>query len=213
MEFLNVFQSHAFRAWSAQVIVVFFLIGGFALLAAGIGLIVNSAGSLRLFGSLNRWVSMRRATRPLEIPHDTRQAVQNYRYWFAAVFIIGGTVALAGLLMRFDARAVIALLDLGRLRPDFAGWLVDGARWILIAGNLLAIIAGLLLAFSPGAVAALEARGSRWISERQLAKGSDQLHLKLDGVVAAYPRNAGWIIVVFALGLIAAFGFLLPTVW
>lgn len=213
MEFLSMMEYPAVRLWLAQSTVVFFIVAGIALLVVGISLIVNSAGSLRLFGGLNRWVSMRRASRPLEIPRDTQQAVQNYRYWFAAVFIIGGTVALAGLLMRFDARAVIALLDLGRLRPDFAGWLVDGARWILMVGNLLAIIAGLLLAFSPGAVAALEARGSRWISERQLAKGSDQLHLKLDGVVAAYPRNAGWIIVVFALGLIAAFGFLLPTVW
>jgi len=213
MEFLSMMEYPAVRLWLAQSTVVFFIVAGIALLVVGISLIVNSAGSLRLFGGLNRWVSMRRASRPLEIPRDTRQAVQNYRYWFAAVFIIGGTVALAGLLVRFDIRAVIALLGLGQLRPDFAGWLVDGARWILIAGNLLAIIAGLLLAFSPGAVAALEARGSRWISERQLVKGSDQLHLKLDGVVAAYPRNAGWIIVVFALGLIAAFGFLLPTVW
>jgi hypothetical protein len=213
MEFLSMMEYPAVRLWLAQSTVVFFIVAGIALLVVGISLIVNSAGSLRLFGGLNRWVSMRRASRPLEIPRDTRQAVQNYRYWFAAVFIIGGTVALAGLLVRFDTRAVIALLGLGQLRPDFAGWLVDGARWILITGNLLAIIAGVLLAFSPGSVAALEACGSHWYSERQLAKGSDRLHLKLDGLVAAYPRNAGWIIVVFALGLIGAFGLLLPTVW
>lgn len=213
MEFLNLFQSHAFRLWSAQAIVVFFIVAGFALLAAGIGLIANSAGSLRLFGGLNRWVSMRRASRPLEIPHDTRQAVQNYRYWFATIFIIGGLVALSGLAMRFDTRGVIDLFGLGYLRPDFAAWLVDGARWILIVGNLVAIVAGITLAFFPGAVAALEARGSHWYSERQLAKGTDAMHYTLDAWVATHPRAAGVVIVCFAVGLIATFGLLLPTVW
>ena len=65
---------------------LFFLLGGVALLAVGVSLIVNSAGALRFFGSMNRWVSMRRMSRPLEIPRDTRQAVQKYRHVLAAIF-------------------------------------------------------------------------------------------------------------------------------
>ena len=213
MELLNIIQSQAFRLWSTQVIAVFFFISGLTLLAIGVGLIVNSRGSLRFFGGMNRWVSMRRVTKPLETLRDTRQAVQNYRYWLAAIFVAGGAFALFGLLTQYDARAIIVVFGLDFLRPDFAVWLIDSVRWMLIVGNLIGIVVGIMLAFFPAALVALEARGSRWYSERQMTKGSDRLNLKLDDLVAAYPRNAGWIIVVFALGLIGAFGFMLAGLW
>ena len=213
MELLNIIQSQAFRLWSTQAIVVFFFISGLTLLAIGVGLIVNSRGSLRFFGGMNRWVSMRRATKPLETLRDTRQAVKSYRYWLAAIFVTGGAFALFGLFTQYDARAIIFVFGLDFLRPDFAVWLIDSVRWMLIVGNLIGIVVGIMLAFFPAALIALEARGSHWYSERQMTKGSDRLNLKLDDLVTAYPRNAGWIIVVFALGLIGAFGFMLAGLW
>jgi len=75
-------------------------------------------------------------------------------------------------------------------------------------------VVGLMLAFAPDRIAAIEARGSHWYSERKLTKGADDMRsLKLDAWVAAYPRFAGWGIVVFALALIGAFGLMLPRVW
>lgn len=213
MELLNMMESQSVRLWLAQSIVVFFLVGGIFLLAVGVGLIANSAGTLRFFGSLNRWISMRRASKPLEIPRDTRPAVQKYRYWLAAIFVAGGVFAIVGLVTRFNSSAVITLFNLQYLRPDFAAWLVDSLRWILIVGNLTAIVAGAMLAFFPDVLAAFETRGSRWYSERQAARGADTMHLTLDSWVAAYPRAAGAIIACFALGLIGAFGLMLPGMW
>ncbi len=213
MELLNVVESHAFRLWLAQAIVAFFLVAGVALFAVGISLVVNSVGALRFFGGMNRWVSMRRATRPLEVSRDTRQAVQKYRYWFAAIFMLGGAFAVFGLLTQFDAAAVIFVFNPDFLKPVFSIWLIDSVRWMLVAGNLLAMVTGFLLAFFPDVVAGMEARGSRWYSERKITKGADQLNLKLDAWVSAHPRIAGWGIVFFALVLIGAFGLLLPKVW
>ena len=213
MELMNMMGNQAVRLWLAQSTVVFFIVAGIALLAIGISLMVNSAGTLRFFGRMNQWVSMRSASRPLEIPHDTRQAVQKYRYWFAAVFVIGGLYAVYGLLTQFDIRGVIKVFGLEFLRPDFATWVVDGARWVLVAGNLAGIVVGLLLAFSPDTVVKLEARGSHWYSERQMTKGANSLNLGLDTWVAAHARVAGGGIVVFALALIGAFGLMLPRVW
>lgn len=213
MELLNVVESHAFRLWLAQAVVAFFLVAGVALFAVGIGLIVNSVGALRFFGGMNRWVSMRRATKPLEVPRDTRQAVQKYRHWLAAIFVLGGAFAVFGLLTQFNASAVIFVFNLDFLKPAFSLWLIDSVRWMLVAGNLLAVVTGLLLAFSPDTVVKLEARGSHWYSERKVTKGADQLNLKLDAWVSAHPRIAGWGIVFFALVLIGAFGLLLPKVW
>lgn len=213
MELLNVVESHAFRMWLVQAIVAFFLVAGVALFAVGIGLIVNSVGALRFFGGMNRWVSMRRTTKSLEVLRDTRQAVQKYRHWLAAIFVLGGAFAVFGLLTRFDASAVIFALNLDFLKPALSIWLIDSVRWILVAGNLLAMVTGILLAFFPDTVVKLEARGSHWYSERKVTKGADQLNLKLDAWVSAHPRIAGWGIVFFALVLIGAFGLMLPKVW
>jgi hypothetical protein len=213
MELLNVIDHPSVRLWLAQSTVVFFIVAGIALLAVGIGLIVNSTGTLRFFGHMNQWVSMRSASKPLEIPRDTRRAVQKYRYWFAAIFVAGGVFALFGLLAQFRGDAVVTLLGLNAINPHLAGWIVDALRWVLVVGNLLAVIAGVMLAFSPHLLVAIEARGSHWYSERKAIKGADKLNLGLDAWVAAHSRLAGGGIVVFALALIGAFALMWPKVW
>jgi hypothetical protein len=213
MDILNMMGSQAVQLWLAQSTVVFFIIAGITLLAIGISLLANSAATLQFFGRMNRWVSMRSTTKPLEIPHDTRQAVQKYRYWLAAVFVIGGIFAVSGLLTGIDTRGVIRVFGLEFMRPAYAEWVVDSARWVLVVGNLVGIVVGILLAFFPATVVKIEARGSQWYSERKATKGADNLNLKLDAWVVAHPRPAGWGIVVFALALIGAFALMLPKVW
>lgn len=213
MDWLNLMGHHAVRLWLAQVTVILFLLGGITLLALGLSLIVNSPAALRFIGSMNRWVSMRRATKPLEIPRDTRQAVHKHRYWLAPVFVACGAFAIYGLLTQFNTHAIYTMLGLGFLNRDIALWLVDSLRWLLIIGNLAAIVAGIMLAFFPDRLAALEAHGGRWYSARKMTKGADSMKVKLDGLVAVYPRAAGGIIAFFGLALIGTFGMMLPRVW
>ena len=213
MGVLHMIGGASVRLWLEQATVLFFLAGGIALLVIGLWLIVNSAGALQFFGRMNRWVSLRRASRPLEIPRDTRPAVQQYRYVLAAIFVAGGIFAIVGIAARFDTRAVTALLGLHSLRPEVAVWLVDGIRWLLLTGNLAAIAAGVLLAFFPDTLVALEARGSRWVSQRQMTKGTEAMHYTLDAWAAAHPRTAGGIMVFCALGLIGAFGIICTRIW
>lgn len=213
MDFLNMMGHPVVRLWLAQAMVVFFLLCGVTLLAFGVSLIVNSAGALRLIAGMNRWVSMREATKPLEVPRDTRHVVQKYRYAFAAVFVIGGAYAIYGLLTHFNTDAMIRLLGLKSFSRDVAPWLADSLRWLLIVGNLFAIIAGVMLAWFPGYVAVLEARAGGWVSMRRMIKGADNMNIKLDSWVAVYPRAIGAVIVLAALLLIGTFGMMVPRVW
>ena len=213
MDVLNLFEHPALRLWFAQSAVLFFFISGFALLVVGLWLVVNSAAALRFFEGMNRWVSMRRATRPLEITRDTRPLVLRYRFLIAAFVIAAGVFAIYGLLTQYDAREAVRLLGLESQRPVLALWLVDSARWLLIAGNVLGIVIGLLLVFFPAALSRLEARGGDWYSERRMVKGADAMNTGLDARVAANPRAAGILITLVALLLIGAFGLLLPAVF
>lgn len=213
MEWLNMMGSLSVRLWLAQATVVFFVVSGAALFAFGITLIVSRDRALRLITRMNRWVSMRSASKSLEIPRDTRQAVLRYRYLFAVIFFAGGIYASHGLLMQFDAGAVIKLLGLNRMHPNAAGWLVDSLRWFLLAGNLAAIGAAILLAFFPDRVAKLEAQAGRWISMRQATKGADDMRIKLDSWVEVYPRAIGGAITVFGLLMVGLFGSVASRLW
>ncbi len=206
MEFID---SYAFQRWAVQFLVVLFLVGGLMALAVGVGLIVGSAGTLRFFVAMNRWVSTRRALGPLDVSRDTRQLVQKHRRWLAVVFIAGAAFAIVGLGTRFDAQAVSFVFGLDTRPSSVASWLVESVRWVLTVGNLTAIVIGIMLGFFPDALAALEARGGRWYSERRLVKGADAMNLSLDNWVAASPRAAGWIIAVAGLILVGDFGIML----
>ena len=206
MEYIH---SAAFQHWAAQFLAVLFLVGGLAVFALGVGLIAGSAATLRFFAAMNRWVSTRRATRPLEVPHDTRPAVQKHRRWLAVVFVAGAAFAVYGLATGFDVRAVSHVLGLEARPFSTASWLIESIRWLLIAGNLVAIVIGIMLGFFPAALAALEARGGHWYSDRRLAKGADAMNFALDDWVAASPRAAGWIMTVAGLILAVDFGIVL----
>lgn len=213
MEFLNTMKHPTVQLWLAQSMVIFFLLAGAALLVFGIGLIINSGAALRVINRLNQWVSMRSATKALEIPRDTRPAVRKHRYWFAAVFMVGGAFALYGLLFQFSAPAVVRLLGLGTLAPDVSLWIADSLRGLLITGNAIAIVAGFLLAFFPARVEVLESHASRWVSVRRMTKGADDMNIKLDSWVAVYPRAVGGINVAIGLALIGTFGLMAPRFW
>lgn len=209
MEFIG---NYAFQQWAIQFLVVLFLVGGLMTLAVGVGLIVGRAGTLRFFVSMNRWVSTRRAFKPIEVARDTRQAVQMHRRWLAVAFIAGAAFSIVGLATWFDARAVSFVFGLDTQPSSVASWLVESVRWVLIVGNLTAIVIGIMLGFFPDALAALEARGSRWYSDRQLVKGGDAMHLSLDNWVAASPRAAGWLITVAGLVLVGNYGIMLSGI-
>ena len=213
MELLNFVGTDAFSNWIIRSLVLLFMVGGMTVLAAGMSLAFYSAGTLRFFTGLDRWISSRRAFRPMEAVHDTRQAVQRYRYWLAAFFIGGGVFAIFGLAMRIDAATVIVMFHLQFLPHPLALWMIESARWILITGNMAGIVAGVMLGFYPDALIALEARGAHWYSDRTFAKGADTMYLAFDKWVAAYPRAFGWTISIFAVGMIGTYGLMLPRMF
>lgn len=206
MEFID---SLAFRQWAMHSMVVLFFVGGLVGLAAGVSLIFFSDRTLGFFNSLNRWVSMRSASKPLEIPRDTTHLAQKYRHWLAVFFVAGALFSIYILATKFDARAAIFALNLESLRAPIAAWVVESVRWLLIAGNLTAVAVGILLGFFPATLIAIEARGGNWYSERRIIKGADTMNLSLDKWVTAFPRTTGVIFTLTTLILVSNFGFML----
>lgn len=186
----------------------FFFIGGLVAAVVGAGLILKSASVFELFGVMNRSVSTRRLLRPLEIPRDSSGFVWQYRRPIAAIFAFGAIYSLYGLIAHIDNAAVVAALKLTH-PPAAVLVLVESARLFLIVGCIVALAVAVLLGIFPETMRALEGHASHWVSTRRMAPDADKLHVALDDWVAAFPRAAGCLILVPALGVTFYFGMLL----
>lgn len=184
-------------------VLLFFIVAAITGIVLGVCLIVGSARTLRILGTMNRWISLRGHLKPMERPHDIGKAVYGHRRWFGIAFAVGGAFAIFMLLAHVEVAAVVSVL--GRnATPAVVSWIVESLKWILVAGGALAIVIGVMLAFSADALRQLEARMNRWYSSRQLVKGADTMHLALDQWVEAYPRAAGGMLAVGAAILLIA---------
>ena len=181
------------------------LVAALAGAVLGACLLVRSEPTLRAMRAMNRWVSSRRALKPLEVPRAMGGRVQGRSFWLGLLLAAAGAYVLIVLVWYFDAARLVAVLRGGAPTAIF----VDTARWALVAGSLLCIGVGLLLALAPRALQAFEAWSNRWISTRRAAQGSDQLYLPLDGLVERYPRVSGALLLVLSLAAVAASALLL----
>lgn len=176
------------------VVLVFATVG----FAAGVGLIVASTRTLRLFAVMNRWVSTRGAFKALDTPHSTEQFSHRNRRWVGWALIAGGLFAALGLVIGVNAAAVGAFAkgDMAIVLAIVAGTL----KWFLIIGSAAGVVVGTLLCFSPDALATLEKHANRWFSPRSGLRGGDDMHLTLDRLVEAHPSPSGWILACTTLG-------------
>jgi len=178
------------------VVLVFASVG----FAVGVGLIVASARTLRVFAVMNRWISTRGAFRALDTPHSTEQFSHRNRRWIGGALIAGGLFAALGLIIGVNAAAVGAFAkgDMAIVLAIVAGTL----KWFLIVGSVAGVAVGVMLCFFPDALAMLEKYANRWVSTRRVARGADHVHLTLDRLVEAHPGPSGWILSCTALGAV-----------
>jgi hypothetical protein len=182
-----------------QFFIVVVLVFGSIGFAVGIGLIISSARTLQFFHVMNRWVSIRGALKPAEIPRNTEQLSHQHRRWVGWALIAGGIFSTFGLAIRVNAAAVGAAFAKGDVIPLVA-IVAETLRWFLIVGSVAGVVIGCMLCFSPGALGTLEKYANQWFSSRRALRGGDDMHLSLDRLVEAQPRLAGWILACTALG-------------
>lgn len=184
----------------------FLLVGGGFSLLVGIGLIFQSELMFRIFEKMNRWVSSRRATRVLEIPHDSWPFVLRYRY-ILSVFITSGAVyAAVRLITQVDMEVAVPDISSSLHLPGlFVSWILNSIKWFLIFGSMLGIAVGLILGFSLSTITKLETLSGTWISTRNSSpiKHADAMHAGLDRLVMSFPKTTGCIVTLTSMVMIS----------
>lgn len=176
-----------------QVLIVMFLVVAVSGLGVGVGLILSSQKTSALFHRLNRWVSTRHALKAVEVPRETDRIAHQYQRWLAGTFVLGGLIAIFGLVTSVDAAAISGIFAQKRLVP-FVAVILDSVRWFLIVGSAAGVVVGVMLLFYPNAESALERFTNQWVSSRRIARSGDDMHMTLDMLVEAHPTPAGWIL-------------------
>lgn len=182
-----------------STVVVFLFVTSVLGLILGLGLMLRSASTMPFIFMMNRWVSMRQALRPLELPLHLRPA-GNAR-WFGVILIAVGAYAAVVLVGSFDVQR-LALLFRADPRYSVTGLALEALKWFLVVGAVSAVATGVMLLFFPQAWRRVEDRANRWYSTRDLELAGDTVYMSLDRVVEAFPRAAGGVI--FVLSLVAA---------
>lgn len=185
----------------------FFFIGGVFSIAVGIGLVGFSSRMFSLFDIMNRWVSFRKASKPMAIQRESWPFVERHRRWFALVFIVASLFSIVNLVSRIDMPRLGILASAKLQVPlSYVEWMLSSMWWFLLLGSVLTIMVGIALGFFPAAMGKLEKQSGRWYSSRNLAKGADTMHTPLDKLVLKHPRILGAIIVIAALVNVVAVG-------
>jgi hypothetical protein len=185
----------------------FFFFGGLVSLVVGIGLIFASGRTFTLFETMNRWVSFRKATKPLAIPRDSWPFIDRHRHLIAAAIAGGGALSILGLTLRLDLPKLVGVASLKFHVPiSFIAWLASSVWWLLLVGSIVAVGVGIALGFFPNSLKQLDRWSNQWYSTRHIAKSADTMHTPLDQLARRHPRPMGIFIVVAALASVAVIG-------
>ncbi|MGB7543846.1 MAG: hypothetical protein WBM28_17740 [Burkholderiales bacterium] len=184
---------------------VFLVIGCIMAIVVGLALLVRGTAVLTYFSNLNRWISTEEVFEKLDRQLDIDKALHRNRRLVGAVIILGAAGAMALLLTQFNLQAIVVAFK-GRISPLDIAWIASSARWLLILGNVAALLAGILLLLRPQAVQAFETRMNRWYSGKPVVKNLDTLNFLADRWVEAHPRIAGVFFLVLGVSLAIILG-------
>ena len=191
-----------------QAIFILLLVGAVFSFAAGLLLVFGSQTAFRISERMNRWVSTRAVIRPLEEHHSISRPLYRMHRVVGALICAGALYSLFVLGMPSGEAAIAKSLS-GFGPPRFSAWLSESLRYVLLAGNLGALLFGLMFIARPSALKSLEAWADRRISTRKASKPLDQMRLSTDQFVRAHPRLVGVLVILGSLYVLVNLGYAL----
>jgi hypothetical protein len=155
-----------------------------------------------------RWLSFRRATRALDMNHNTDPMLMQYPRTLGAVLVLSGAI----IFVRTTLFMVqVSTPDGGRLLADFFGGGLSTPAWevlwsslllVVLFGAVLALVIGLLALFNTALLQRVSDFGNRWVSTRTATRSMARTYRPLDRLINGAPRV--WGAVIAALAVYAA---------
>ncbi len=179
-----------------QASLLLLIIGSAFTLLYALLLIVSPQRALLLNRHADRWISMRKPTRPLEIPRNIDHHIYRHHRWIGLSVLLSASYILYQFAFVLKPAAAVQALSDNWLSAAIAAWLLDALQWFFVPASLLLIPFGALLALRPSTLKGLEQHSNRWISSRKLLHGIDKPYPVGEGWLLGRPRQLGLILLI-----------------
>jgi len=153
----------------------------------------------RLRGVSDQRVSLRRATRPLDIPRNVDRWFYRHHRLYGLVVVVLAVFLLYFLAFGHASPAWTVAFD--REYRELAEMGAEAARFVLWIVAILGVIVGTLVFARPSALKGIERWANRWITTRKLTRGLDREYGQPDAWAARHPRALG-IAIMLSAGLV-----------
>ncbi len=187
-------------------LILLLILGNLFALGIGVLMLVAPRRLGGIFKITDRWISMRRLTKPLDVPRQTDLAMLRYPRLLGAIMLVS-----AALILIKGANFIsgVSVTDGGKLLARlYSGTRLSSGAWetlwlsliiVIILGAVLAVAVGLMSLFKIGKLKDWATIANRWVSTRQMMKPLDMPHNNLDKLVRTQPRLWGGVITALAL--------------
>lgn len=179
----------------------FFLIASVFSFLVGVGLAIRSQRALAFFDYMNRWVSVRRMLKPLQVPHHVEPVLLQRPVLLGSSITVGAAVAIM-MLQGVDLRPSLQLFEGSLTPPEMLG-VAENFKLFLLVGNALCVVVGMLILFFPRALTTLESYTDHWYALRRSMLPLDKMHTGLDSWVLKHPTSVGIVLSIlsFSVGM------------
>ena len=193
-------NNHILITTLQESLLLFFLIGSLFALLLGLLFIASPARAKQFSQSNNRWLSLRRSTKPLEIPRSIEQSFYRHHRLIGLFILLSAAYILYRFGFDFQREHVVrALVNTGINHSVVVGWLLDALLWFLIPVSLLLLLFGATMALKPSNLKGLERHLNRWISTRKILQPIEKSNYYVDNWIISHPRHFGLTLCIAAL--------------
>jgi hypothetical protein len=193
-------SNYTLQIWMSN----FLFVLGLVIIAVGLWMILLPQQFLKIGTVLSKWVSTEGYFNSLDKPRYQEPAIYKHHRIIGGLIVLGGVYTLV-MFLRVDLDTLEAgLSSLGN--TFWMDWIYMAVYYLLISGNLIAIVIGIIVFIRPSLLKHIEAKMNKWIVSGEGLKRLDERHEVPANVLPGKPRLFGLIVVLGGLYIIFSTG-------
>jgi hypothetical protein len=181
-----------------ESVLIFLIIGSFAALLLGVLFLLSPERARALSLRYSHWSSLRRPSRPLEIPHSIDSYFYRQHRGVGLILLLSTSYILYRFAFDYDHAVVTRLLTRIFGYPVLVEWLLEASLWFILPISALIAIFGAVMALKPSALKGLETLLNHRTSSRKFLQPIEKQYKSADRWMISQPRGLGIVLILAA---------------
>ena len=181
-----------------ESVLILLIIGSIFALLLGLLFILSPKQANALSLRYSHWTSLRRPSKPLEVPHEADHYFYRYHRTMGLFILISASYILYRFAFDYDQTATIRAMNHIFGHENTIEWLLEAALWFILPISGLLLLFGTTIALKPSAMKGIETVANHWVSTRKALQPVDKQNKSLDKWVWLQPRLFGTLLILSA---------------